>query len=510
MPFLRSRPRRASDGPSAFGRFVFALMGSAFGAGVVAVAEGREAASAVGAHAPEAGAVVLGDLGVLAPLAFVVGAAVGLVALFLEPERPIPVAERIALARAEPVLTRSRTAAIALLSGVLAAVWLVATAQSARSALARDAPMASGGALAVLLRVAGRPRGGAARAAALGPEGARGRGSHIPEGDRPSHDGGGGLVVGVALVAAGVSGGHGGEGRGPLAIFGVLKRSELELRPVVDLTSIAACAWLAPLSLGGRPARPVPLAIALVVVVFPLLVTVREAIALERAPAVARAIERSAPLGRIALALVRAKPPIAIATARPRTSAGATATTPTPPSRPTRRHPRQRRSTRTAPAPTSRSRPPAAAAASTAGPPPWTATSTSSSSRSTRSARPRWAFSATTSRRRRTSTRSRSRASSSTAPTPWPRTPARRSRRCSSASTRARRCATAGTSTPTCRATCSSPSGSQAAGLFTMGAASHWYFRQRWGVTQGFDSSTSRPCRRRGRATPTRRRPASS
>ena len=26
-----------------------------------------------------------------------------------------------------------------------------------------------------------------------------------------------------------------------------------------------------------------------------------------------------------------------------------------------------------------------------------------------------------------------------------------------------------------------------AAGFYTMGAASHWYFRDRWGVTQGFD-----------------------
>jgi arylsulfatase A-like enzyme len=292
----------------ALGRFAFALMGSAFGAMIVAVAEGREAVAAGGGvHGRDTGAVVLADLGVLAPLALVVGAAVGLVALFLEPDRAVSPAERIAAARAEPVLMRSRTASLALLAGALSGVWVVTTAQCARAALGRDAPMAAGGALSVVtlawlgalcaLALALLPwvRRGLAAAAA-----------RFPRALDPASTGAVGLVFAGLLVAAGVAmGDTGGEGVGPLAIFGVLKRSELELRPVVDLASIAACAWLAPLSLGGRPPRPIPLAIALFAIVAPLAVTVREAGALERAPAIARAVERSAPLGRIALALAR-------------------------------------------------------------------------------------------------------------------------------------------------------------------------------------------------------------
>ena len=291
-----------------FGRTVFAVMGSAFGAVMVAVAEGREAAAAAaGSHSPDVLPVVLADLGVLTPLALAVGAGVGVAALLLEPEGPFSPADRIAAVRAEPVLTRSRSASLALLTGLLAAVWVVVTAQSARAALSRDTPMAAGGALGVV--TLGWLGALAASALALLPWVRRGLAAAAPRFPRaldPVTTGALGIVLGLALLAVGVLvGDTGGEGPGPLAIFGVLKRNELELRPVVDLVSIAACAWVAPLSLGGRPARALPLAIAFAAIGVPLLVTVREATALERAPAAARAVERSAPLGRIALALVR-------------------------------------------------------------------------------------------------------------------------------------------------------------------------------------------------------------
>jgi arylsulfatase A-like enzyme len=293
--------------PSA-GRVVFALMGSAFGAIVVAVAEGREAAAAAGGgHGVDVRAVVLADLGVLAPLALMVGVLVAMVALFLEPDRPVAPAERIAAVRAEPVLARSRAASIALLTGVTAAVWLVATAQSARGALSRDAPNAAGGALGVVtLAWLGALAGVALALLPWVRRGLAAAAARFPRAIDPVTTGLAGFVVGAALIAVGVSQGDtGGEGAGPLAVFGVLKRSELDLRPVVDLASIAACAWIAPLALGGRSPRPAPLAIAIAAVVLPLTVTVREARSLEHAPAVARAVERSAPLGRIALALAR-------------------------------------------------------------------------------------------------------------------------------------------------------------------------------------------------------------
>ncbi|HEX8790074.1 MAG TPA: sulfatase-like hydrolase/transferase [Polyangiaceae bacterium] len=292
----------------AFGRIVFALMGAAFGALAVSLVEGREAAAAVeGSHPPALGAVVLAEIGVLAPIALAIGVAVAAASLFLEPGRPLAPSERIAAARAEPVLARSRTAALAFLTGVGATTWLVTTAQVARRALADGAPLAAGGALAVssvawllafsalALAVLPSMRRGLASAA-----------SRWPRAIDPATTGGLGLVLGVGVVALGVTmGDTGGEGAGPLAILGVLKRNELDLRPIVDLVAIAVCAWIGPLALSGRPARPLPLVVALALVVAPVLVTAREAHALNDDEAVARAIERHAPLGHSALALVR-------------------------------------------------------------------------------------------------------------------------------------------------------------------------------------------------------------
>jgi len=291
-----------------FSRIIFALMGSAFGAVAVALVEGREATAAVeGSHPPALGDVVMAEIGVLAPIALVIGAAVAAASLFLEPGRPLAPSERIAAARAEPVLTRSRTAALALLAGVVATTWLVTTAHVARRELADGAPHASGGALAVssvawlfaftavALAVLPSMRRGLASAA-----------SRFPRAIDPATTGGVGLALGVAVVALGVSmGDTGGEGAGPLAILGVLKRNELDLRPVVDLVAIAACAWIGPLSLAGRAARPLPLVVALSLVVAPVLLTAREAHALNDDAAVARAIEQHAPLGHSALAFVR-------------------------------------------------------------------------------------------------------------------------------------------------------------------------------------------------------------
>ena len=85
----------------------------------------------------------------------------------------------------------------------------------------------------------------------------------------------------------------GGEGPGPLAIFGVLKRHELDLRPVVDLAAIGACAWIAQLALGGFAVRPVPALISLALVGGSLYDTVYEAVALEADPALVPADQRA-------------------------------------------------------------------------------------------------------------------------------------------------------------------------------------------------------------------------
>ena len=288
------------------GRTLLSLVGAAFGGIVVALAEARSTA-ADGLNAPSFSAVALAGVGVLTPLVLLIGAGVALAALFLSPRGAVGPVELAQTLRAEPVLARSRTAALALLAGGVATAWLVVSANTARGALATGEPTPSGTALAVTSL--GWLVGLAAVGLALLPPVRRGlaaAASRWPRAIDPMTTGGVALAVGTAVIVVGAAcGDTGGEGSGPLAVFGVLRRNELDLRPVVDVAAIAACAWLAPLALGRRPIRPVLLAVSLVVVGAPLLVTVREATALEVDPRPALSIQRQAPLGRIGLALVR-------------------------------------------------------------------------------------------------------------------------------------------------------------------------------------------------------------
>src|ERR1700690_1153355 len=290
------------------GRIVFALLGSVFGAFVLAGVEARLAAHELtGAHAPGLVALGLADFGVLAPTALAVGLAAAAVSLFLEPERPVAPTERIAALRAEPVLARSRTAAIALLACGVSVAWLVATAQTARELVGEGAPAAAGGVLAVttLAWLAALSAAGLAMLPSVR-RGLAFTAARWPSAIDPAITGGMGLAVAAGVVVLGGCGGDtGGQGGGPLAIFGVLKRPELDLRPIVDIAAIALCAWLAPLALSGRPPRVPVLAVALACAGAPLAVTVQQAQALERRPSVARAVEQYAPLGRIALSIVR-------------------------------------------------------------------------------------------------------------------------------------------------------------------------------------------------------------
>ena len=289
-------------------RLVFALVGSSFGALIVAVVEARLITQErTGSFAPGLGTLALADFGVLAPVAFAVGLGVAAVSLFLEPDGQVPPTQRLARLRAAPVLQRSHTAAAALLVGTASTVWLVATARTASGLVGAGSPAAAGGAIAftTIAWLAGVCAAGLAllpslrRALAVAA-------SRWPSAIDPVVTGSAGLGLAAAVVGLGVClGDTGGEGDGPLAIFGVLKRPELDLRPMFDLAAIAACAWFAPLALSGRTPPKAALALAVVLAAAPIAVTVHEAQALEGRPAVARALEQYAPLGRVALAMVR-------------------------------------------------------------------------------------------------------------------------------------------------------------------------------------------------------------
>ncbi|MGA3122528.1 MAG: sulfatase-like hydrolase/transferase [Polyangiaceae bacterium] len=289
------------------GRCCIALVGALSGAVLVALTETHTAIECAGAHPPATLRLVVAELGVLAPIAIAVGATAVAASLFLDPDRPHTPWERIAALRAEPVLGRSRSAALAPLAGVATTAWLVATAQAARVMLANGVSIAAGVALAVTslallvavsaVALASLPSLRRALAAAA---------SRWPAALDPAVTGGASLAAGFAVIATGLMlGDTGGEGPTALAVFGVLKRHELDLRPLVALATIAACAWTAPLATARGSLRWPSLLAAATVVVASLGLTAHEAIALGQDSSIARLIESQTPLGRIALDLDR-------------------------------------------------------------------------------------------------------------------------------------------------------------------------------------------------------------
>jgi len=287
-------------------RLVFALLGATVTTFIVALVEAHAAWSSVsGAHPPSYLSLVLADAGVLDPLGLIVGLAVGGATLFLEPDRPRAPQEYLARLRAQPVLTRSRTAALVPLGVVAAFGWCVATAHLARAALGEGAPLAAGidvaaSSMAVLVALGVAVLAVLPTARRLMARGAARR----PRLTDPVATGAVACAItALALVYGAVRGDTGGGG-GTLEIFGVLKRGELDLRPAVNLVAVAMGAYLFPIGLAARASR-VRVAAALAVTVAPLLVTVREAVAMNEDARIARAVEHEAPLGKLSLAVLR-------------------------------------------------------------------------------------------------------------------------------------------------------------------------------------------------------------
>lgn len=287
-------------------RIVFSLAGGSVGALIVALLEARSAALAEGGGQPLV--PLFGHhVVVLAPLAWGVALLVGLFAIFVETERPRSLDEHLAAVRAQPVLARSRTVAIAPLAVFVGLLWLVLVAHTARHLLARGVAVVVGvelalSALGILVALS-------ALALALLPPLRRALASGataVPRLLDPVTTGGVALVLAAMTFALGVRAGDAsGEGGGLFGIFGVLKRSELDLRPVVNFVVIATCAYLAPVALGQRRRAPLRVVLSAIVAVVPLVYAVRGARAMNDVPAVARTIERSSPLARVALAALR-------------------------------------------------------------------------------------------------------------------------------------------------------------------------------------------------------------
>ena len=291
-------------------RGLFAATGGCLGAGIVALIEARAAVQAGSAAHPLAyGSLVGADVAVLTPMAIALGLGLAALSVYLAPRAPQTLREQIAVWRLAPPPARSRAAAIAPLAIASAFVACVAFAHVARRALANGPPPAAGihlatASIAILIAAI-------ASSFALVPALSRAlatRATRSPAWIDPAATGGAVALLAIGAFALGVAlGDDGGEGATPFAIFGVLKRNELDLRPVLFLAAIAVCAHIAEAALWRRSSPRGGLVVALSALFVGASVALSDvdARALNRAPLIVRAIEHAAPLGNVALAVVR-------------------------------------------------------------------------------------------------------------------------------------------------------------------------------------------------------------
>lgn len=300
-------------------RSSLALGGAAFATFLVALLEARAVTAGVavagGGDAPF-GALVLGGAGVLAPVALGVGIGVGALLFLLDPSGTKSPGRALAALRGGTALDRLRVAAAAPAVVLAAFGWVVACAHLGRVAMRAEAPAEAG--LVVGIGAVGAMLAAAALALACLPLLRRllAVGSAaVPKLLDPAFTGSAALIIVLLLASAGVSAGDtSGGGGGVLGIFGVLKRQELDLRPVANTAVIALFALVAPFALARAPLAErarvdrgsvvaAAVGIALVAAIFGL--CARAASRLGEPEAVASGIEEHAPVGKHALALLR-------------------------------------------------------------------------------------------------------------------------------------------------------------------------------------------------------------
>ncbi|MBX3209002.1 MAG: sulfatase-like hydrolase/transferase [Labilithrix sp.] len=302
-------------------RLIHALGGAAVAALFVALLEARvvsTGAAAAGAdELPPLGAVILAELGLLSPVAVGIGGAVGVLALLLQPRAAASPLLTLAALRGGAITDRLRAASALPIAIFATFAWCVASAHVARVSMGVGKPAEAGltigvGAVGALV-VAGAV--GLAvlplfrRLLALGSDA-------IPRLLDPVLTGSVALVLVTSLFALGIAlGDTSGGGGGILGVFGVLKRAELDLRPLANAAILALGAYVAPIALArgpgaDAPGRPDPRALVagaagLLVHAILVVLCVRASSRLGEPPIVARSIEQHSPLGKPALALLR-------------------------------------------------------------------------------------------------------------------------------------------------------------------------------------------------------------
>lgn len=291
-------------------RLLLAIGGAAAAGVVVALIEARAVWSATDevARAALGGlALVVAELGVLFPLAMLIGGAVGVASVVLDPGEPTSPTAMLAALRGGSVLDRLRAASVAPVAVLVVFGWCLASAHAARATLSAGAPASSGmatavgsaGAFAVVLAI------GLALVPLLRRLLATASGA-MPALLDPAVTAGLALMLAVFLLAIGVLTGDTGGGGGVLGIFGVLKRPELDLRPVANALVLALGAYLAPIAaMRSRTQARIGAAAAVGMALALLVLCVLASRSLDGAVAVRRGLEKEAPLGKVALAVLR-------------------------------------------------------------------------------------------------------------------------------------------------------------------------------------------------------------
>jgi len=274
---------------SRWGRIVASLAGASLAGVVAAVVD----MSFVAHGAPSAG-LALAGVGLVAPLALVVGSVVAAVRLLLLPSYWPRVGPALAQLAARPENERRELALRWVVGSLASLVALVVVARVALRVLASSEPTASSGAGMGLATVA---LSGVVVVTTLGvrlsPERLPKLGLHpVPVAAVAV---GGALVAFLLLVMVGTTSGAG----GVLAVFGVFKREELDLRGVSLLFAVALGGLFLP-----RARRRAGSLVLLAVALLPLLALPHAAAGGLDARA-ALDVERRAPLGKRLLATFR-------------------------------------------------------------------------------------------------------------------------------------------------------------------------------------------------------------
>ncbi len=253
-------------------------------------------ARASAANGPDFWRLWLADIGLVAPVALVVGVAVGIGSALIHPDgSPEPRRLFASLRPTEP-RRRARLAVILALLMPSAVAWIMVMSKVALHALGTTWPSMLVGAV---VAVVGLGLAGLLALLVLFLARAAGMMLKVRSPD-PVVWGGVGTVVAVATLGLAVATGTTSGAGGRLAIFGVFKRPELDLRATGLLLTLAVAAYL-----GSWLARRIPERICLAILLVPWLFTNRAASSTLERRSIALAIERGAPLGRITLGVAR-------------------------------------------------------------------------------------------------------------------------------------------------------------------------------------------------------------